>query len=101
MAMQMVQIQADTWTSADIGSVVAAITAIVSILIVASYSLVLIAEQYFLYMLYFDCLNHRHFGSIRQQFWAFAHFPFHVALVLSLTGLAQFAKWYKVVQVFA
>lgn len=71
-----------TWTSATIGLVVSAIASI-----------------YMLYMLYFDCLNHKEFGSIRQQIWAFAHFPFHVALVLSLAGIAEFTKWYQVVQI--
>jgi len=49
-----------------------------------------IAIIYFLYMLYFDWLNlHSHFGSIRQQIWAFLHFPFHLFLVLGLEGTSQ------------
>jgi hypothetical protein len=49
-----------------------------------------IAMIYFLYMLYFDWLNlHHHFGSIRQQIWAFLHFPFHLFLVLGLEGTSQ------------
>lgn len=49
-------------------------------------------------MLYFDCLNSRDFGVIRQQIWAFAHFPFHTVLVLSLTGMAQLVKWNSVTE---
>lgn len=44
-------------------------------------------------MLYFDQLDARRFGSIRQQFWALAHFPFHVALVLLLEGTSRFVTW--------
>lgn len=51
----------------------------------------LLIWQYLLYMLYFDCLNHKHFGSIRQMIWAFGHFPFHVALV-SFFFLARFVS---------
>lgn len=51
-------------------------------------------------MLYFDTLNRHHFGSFRQQLWSFLHFPFHVALVLSLSGMAQFIIWQKIMEVF-
>ncbi|CAD6443795.1 2a9b570c-7041-41a4-adcf-290909a1c915 [Sclerotinia trifoliorum] len=54
---------------------------------------------YFLYMLYFDWLNRSHFGSMRQQIWAFLHFPFHLALVFLVEGAAQFIRWRKVVEV--
>jgi hypothetical protein len=57
--------------------------------------LLLIKIQYLLYMLYFDALPDYHFGSIRQQFWAFLHFPFHLFLVLSVEGIAQFVIWFK------
>lgn len=49
-------------------------------------------------MLYFDSLTREHFGSIRQQIWAFLHFPFHVALVLFLEGTSQFVIWHKMVE---
>jgi hypothetical protein len=49
-------------------------------------------------MLYFDSLTREHFGSIRQQIWAFLHFPFHVALVLFLEGTSQFVVWHKMVE---
>jgi hypothetical protein len=50
-------------------------------------------------MLYFDALPDYHFGSIRQQFWAFSHFPFHLFLVLFLEGMAQFVIWFKMNEV--
>lgn len=55
--------------------------------------------QYLLYMLYFDWLSHQHFGSVRQQIWAFLHFPFHLSLVLAMEGGAQFVIWRKLVEV--
>ncbi|KAF2175986.1 hypothetical protein K469DRAFT_682858 [Zopfia rhizophila CBS 207.26] len=48
---------------------------------------------YFLYMLYFDRLQEDHFGTIKQQIWAFIHFPLHIALVLVLEGVSQFIVW--------
>lgn len=44
-------------------------------------------------MLYFDQVDAKRFGTIRQQFWALAHFPFHVALVLLLEGTSRFVTW--------
>lgn len=41
---------------------------------------------YFLYMLYFDWMSEEHFGTIRQQVWAFLHFPLHLFLVLAVEG---------------
>ncbi|KUJ10458.1 uncharacterized protein LY89DRAFT_710730 [Mollisia scopiformis] len=56
---------------------------------------------YFIYMIYFDWLNSSHFGSFREDLWAFLHFPFHLALVLLMEGAAQFILWRKVVEVVA
>ena len=50
-------------------------------------------------MLYFDWYSHKHFGSIRQQIWAFLHFPFHLALVLFMEGTAQLIIWQKLLEV--
>ena len=50
-------------------------------------------------MIYFDWMNHAGFGAIRQELWAFLHFPFHLALVLMVEGAAQFIVWRKVVEV--
>ncbi len=43
---------------------------------------------YFIWILYFDQIDHDRFGTIRQQIWALIHFPLHVALVLTATGIA-------------
>lgn len=48
---------------------------------------------YFLYMIYFDWMSEQHFGTIRQQIWAFLHFPLHLFLVLGVEGIAQSIKW--------
>jgi len=40
-----------------------------------------------------------HFGTIRQQIWAFLHFPFHMALVLLMEGINQFVIWRHAVEV--
>lgn len=47
-----------------------------------------------------DTINREHFGSIRQQLWAFLHFPFHAALVLCLSGMAQFVIFQKIMEGF-
>lgn len=48
---------------------------------------------YFIYMLYFDWIQEEHFGTIRQQIWAFLHFPLHLFLVLAVEGQAQSIMW--------
>lgn len=48
---------------------------------------------YFVYMLYFDWIQEEHFGTIRQQVWAFLHFPLHLFLVLAVEGQAQSIMW--------
>ncbi|KFX90120.1 hypothetical protein V490_06639 [Pseudogymnoascus sp. VKM F-3557] len=73
----------DHWTAANIGALIGAISGI-----------------YLFYMLYFDTINREHFGSIRQQLWAFLHFPFHAALVLCLSGMAQFVIFQKIMEGF-
>jgi hypothetical protein len=40
-----------------------------------------------------------HFGTIRQQIWAFLHFPFHMALVLLMEGINQFVIWRHTVEI--
>jgi hypothetical protein len=39
------------------------------------------------------------FGRVRQQLWAFLHFPFHMALVLLLEGTNQFVIWRHIIEV--
>lgn len=52
--------------------------------------------QYFLYMFYFDYTpKNTHYGTIRQQIWAVLHFPFHLAVVISVEGLRQLTTWYS------
>lgn len=48
---------------------------------------------YFLYMLYFDWIEEEHFGTIRQQIWAFLHFPLHLAIVVGTEGSGQVLTW--------
>jgi len=51
---------------------------------------------YFLYMFYFDYTpKNTHYGTIRQQIWAVLHFPFHLAVVISVEGLRQLTTWYS------
>lgn len=45
---------------------------------------------YFVYMIYFDWMNKTECGRIREGFWVFLHFPFHLALVLLVEGVAQY-----------
>ncbi|PMD22752.1 hypothetical protein NA56DRAFT_73563 [Hyaloscypha hepaticicola] len=72
----------NAWDGPTIGTIVAATSII-----------------YIFYMLYFDALPDYHFGSIRQQFWAFLHFSFHLFLVLFLEEMAQFVTWFKMNEV--
>ncbi|KAI9719594.1 MAG: hypothetical protein M1812_003365 [Candelaria pacifica] len=48
---------------------------------------------YFLYILYFDQVESHRYGTIRQQFWALSHFPFHIALVLLMEGTSRLITW--------
>ena len=55
--------------------------------------------QYLLYMFYFDYTPRGvHYGTIRQQFWAVLHFPFHLAMVLAVEGLRQLSTWWSFLQ---
>ncbi|KAF8418749.1 bacterial low temperature requirement A protein-domain-containing protein [Tirmania nivea] len=54
---------------------------------------------YLLYMFYFDYTPRGvHYGTIRQQFWAVLHFPFHLAVVLAVEGLRQLSTWWSFLQ---
>lgn len=51
---------------------------------------------YLLYMFYFDYTPRNvHYGTIRQQFWAVLHFPFHLSIVLAVEGLRQLSTWWS------
>ncbi|KAI5844673.1 bacterial low temperature requirement A protein-domain-containing protein [Morchella snyderi] len=51
-----------------------------------------IALIYLYWMFYFDFNPMKiYYGRFRQQLWALLHFPFHLAIVLSVEGLRQLA----------
>ncbi|KAI9774455.1 MAG: hypothetical protein M1835_006039 [Candelina submexicana] len=54
--------------------------------------LVIAMTIYFLWQLYFDHHPPTHYGTQLQQIWTLLHFPFHVALILLLEGIQQFAR---------
>jgi hypothetical protein len=63
-------------SSSDIGTIVAAVLLI-----------------YFIWVLYFDQIEHDRFGTIRQQIWAILHFPLHVAILLTVEGSTTLILW--------
>jgi low temperature requirement protein LtrA len=71
------------WSTPIIGQIIA------SILII-----------YFLYMAYFDRISENHFGTIKQQWWSFLHFPLHITLVLVLQGVSLLVIWLQAVGAF-
>jgi low temperature requirement protein LtrA len=58
-----------------------------------------VAIIYFLWMLYFDQTEVDHVGSIRQLFWIVIHFPFHIAILLTVEGVSQLSVWRKVLNI--
>lgn len=48
---------------------------------------------YFIWVLYFDQIEHDRFGVVRQQIWALLHFPLHVAILLTVEGTSQLILW--------
>ena len=50
---------------------------------------------YCLWMLYFDQLETKRVGTLRQQLWIMTHFPFHVAILLTVEGVSQLCVWRK------
>jgi hypothetical protein len=48
---------------------------------------------YFIWVLYFDQIEHDRFGTIRQQIWAILHFPLHVAILLTVEGSTALILW--------
>lgn len=63
-------------SSSDIGTIVAAVLLV-----------------YFIWVLYFDQIEHDRFGTIRQQIWAVLHFPLHVAILLTVEGSTTLILW--------
>lgn len=92
--------RAENYSPAVTGQIISSTLIIVSSSHPFSVSVILpmMKPQYFLYMLYFDQVDTRRFGTIRQQFWALAHFPFHVALVLFLEGTSRFVTWRNAIE---
>lgn len=48
---------------------------------------------YFIWVLYFDQIEHDRFGTIRQQIWAILHYPLHVAILLTVEGSSMLILW--------
>lgn len=63
-------------SSSDIGTIVASVLLI-----------------YFIWVLYFDQIEHDRFGTIRQQIWAILHYPLHVAVLLTVEGSSTLILW--------
>ncbi|KAJ9635620.1 hypothetical protein H2204_005794 [Knufia peltigerae] len=53
---------------------------------------------YFVWILYFDQIDHDRFGTIRQQVWAILHFPLHTALILVSEGSATLILWKAIIR---
>lgn len=49
-------------------------------------------------MLYDDWRPRTHQSSTRQLLWSCLHFPFHLTLVLFVSGSAQFVVWWKIIE---
>jgi low temperature requirement protein LtrA len=69
------------WSAAVVGQIIAAVLII-----------------YWYYQLYFDRMQEEHFGSIKQQVWAFLHFPLHLVLVLVLQGVSLLIIWRQAIE---
>jgi low temperature requirement protein LtrA len=48
---------------------------------------------YFIWVLYFDQIEHDRFGTVRQQIWAILHYPLHVAILLTVEGSSSLILW--------
>jgi hypothetical protein len=53
--------------------------------------------QYFMWVLYFDQIEHDRFGTIRQQIWALLHYPLHVGILLTAEGSTLLIIWNEIV----
>ena len=65
-----------TTSGSDIGTIISAVLLI-----------------YFIWVLYFDQIEHDRFGTIRQQIWAMLHFPLHVCILLTVEGSTALILW--------
>ncbi|KAI1934776.1 hypothetical protein LOZ66_005631 [Ophidiomyces ophidiicola] len=58
----------------------------VSIVLITGYLII----NYFIFMIYFDQVDEKRFGFIRQQIWALLHYPFHIAILITNEGSRAF-----------
>ena len=65
-----------TTSSSDIGTIISSVLLI-----------------YFIWVLYFDQIEHDRFGTIRQQIWAMLHYPLHVCILLTVEGSTALILW--------
>ncbi|KAK8103614.1 uncharacterized protein PG998_010647 [Apiospora kogelbergensis] len=56
-----------------------------------------VAITYFIYLLYFDWMNHKDLHGYRQIIYSLLHFPFHAALLLLGAGSGVFIKWWQAI----
>jgi hypothetical protein len=86
-------------TKEDIGIIVAAFLLLVKFMVnLPAGDTYQPALQYFLWMLYFDKVEHEVLGSIRPQIWTLLHFPLHVAMLLTVEGNTRLIIWAAAVQ---
>lgn len=83
--------------STELGSVVAAVVLLVSLLDI---TLILVHNhpQYLIYLLYFDQFSEDRFGTLRQQIWSLLHYPLHMAIVICVEGNTSLIVWNSAVQ---
>ncbi|KAK1828879.1 hypothetical protein QBC39DRAFT_288437 [Podospora conica] len=79
LSVGRIVVNANQWTSPTIGNVAAGIAII-----------------YVLFMIYIDWRRELRGTKVRQLLWTVAHFPFHLAFKLFLTGASQFVIWWKI-----
>ncbi|KAK7953080.1 hypothetical protein PG996_013975 [Apiospora saccharicola] len=53
-----------------------------------------VATTYFLFLLYFDWMDHHHLQGYWQLIYALFHFPFHAALLLFGAGSTLLMRWF-------
>ncbi|KAI1917873.1 hypothetical protein LOZ04_002591 [Ophidiomyces ophidiicola] len=58
----------------------------VSVVLITGYLII----NYFIFMIYFDQVDEKRFGFIRQQIWALLHYPFHIAILITNEGSRAF-----------
>ncbi|KAK8029564.1 hypothetical protein PG993_010855 [Apiospora rasikravindrae] len=59
-----------------------------------------VATTYFLFLLYFDWMDHEQLYGFQKMVYSILHFPFHAALLLFGIGTALFLKWIQMFNVY-